>query len=172
MASECVRGRGGDGSGGQQGSRVGTWCRETWQMDQPCKGPGVEESRQRMSQSGRRFRGSRGGRGGWPRGGLHLILGPRQETEDVAWGGCGGQDWGRGWGLRAAGAQGAGGPRERPSLSPAGVRRPRLGPQDFSGSMRDRAPRCHRLHPHPRQEIEFIRDSNTFRPIYCKITFQ
>lgn len=44
--------------------------------------------------------------------------------------------------------------------------------QDFSGSTQDRAPPAPACTRRPRQEIEFITDSNTFKPIYCKITFQ
>lgn len=59
-------------------------------------------------------------------------------------------------------------------MSLAGVRRFPAGiTQDFSDSTQGPAsslpPACTR---HPHHEIEFTTDSNTFKSIYCKITFQ
>ena len=62
----------------------------------------------------------------------------------------------------------------RPGRSLVGVSRLLAGAtQGLSDSTQDLdhspPPACTR---HPHHEIEFIADSNTFKSIYCKITFQ
>lgn len=96
--------------------------------------------------------------------------------------GCFGGDVGsgRGGSLRATGGGAEGSSSEGRAtgewlcLSPDSIRRlPAGATQSFSDSTQGRPPcpppACTR---HPHHEIEFTTDSNTFKSIYCKITFQ
>lgn len=75
--------------------------------------------------------------------------------------GCHGESAGRGGTGRAPACRWRG--KEMPGRGHAGLSNSTPGPAPSP------PPACTR---HPRHEIEFTADSNTFKSIYCKITFQ